>query len=284
MDFRPLFEEIVSWRSTRAVPSLYYEFLEPWLVAHEEHTDWLMVFGSRAGEPIPSATVEDLWDLYSISRVNDLLLTTFQSPPTGDFDDRDMTLWVGGAEYFGRKTDRWNLSLDQYVQFMNALGFSARQHPTFTPTLHEIVEVSQHQDRNHPITLAGEFWPAFMLGNMVFSRAGVLVEGGATYVSKLIAEHSALFWTWLRRHRRTEDLSKGWGSNSQWRTDFRRDYVIGALAHLNVDAKQRHFGPDDLNEEQRREILMHRCLVKGVAPSPAEDLWPYDETAVVPFP
>jgi len=44
-----------------------------------------------------------------------------------------------------------------------------------------------------------------------------------------------LYFTYLRRSRPTCDLSHGWGSNSQWSTDFRRDYAGGGMLHHNVD-------------------------------------------------
>jgi hypothetical protein len=90
------------------------------------------------------------------------------------------------------------------------------------------------------------------------------------------------------------DLSVGWGSNSQWRTCFRRDYQISGVLFYNVDAD----GPDavdlaapvetwpqdnrpggslnpQLSVQQRRELLMHRCFVTG--PEPTGDCWPYDD-------
>jgi hypothetical protein len=123
-----------------------------------------------------------------------------------------------------------------------------------------------------------------MLGDMLFARAGVHVEGGADFVVKTFAERSAMFWTWMRCNRPTQDLSMGWGSNSQWRTDFRRDYILGDRAHLNVDARPAHMRDEELTPEKRRELLLNRCFIKTLEPTPANSLWPYDETAVVPFP
>jgi hypothetical protein len=284
MDFRPLFADLFSWRSKRTAPSLYHEFLLPWVDANTEHITWLKSFSGRNGSPTPSARVDDLWDLYSISRLNELLLTVFQAAPAGPFTKRQKALWVSDAQFYAREIEKWNLTLEQYVDFMTALGFRVRNETAFTPVLHEIVEVTQSADSHLPIQSIGEYWPALMLGDMVFSRAGVLVEGGSDYVVKDIAEHSPMFWAWLRRNRQAVDLSKGWGSNSQWRTDFRRDYILADQAYLNVDARPRSPGPDnELTEEQRREVLLHRCLIKSVVNHP-EDLWPYDLSATIPFP
>lgn len=280
MDFRPLFDEIFDCRAPRPARSLYYDLLAPWLNANPEHVAWLKEFRSRPGSPVPSATAEDLWDLYSISRVNELLLAVLQEPPVVVSSDR----WTDDEGTFRDRAERWNLTLTQYCDFMRALGFALREEPTFTPVLHEIVQVDQHTEARHPITLVGEFWPALMLGDMVFSRAGVLVEGGAARISKQIAECSALFWSWLRRYRPTRDLSMGWGSNSQWRTHFRRDYIVSDLAYLNVDPTGPYPGSDGLNEEQHRELLLHRCFIISHPVGSAVNFWPYDQTAVVSFP
>ena len=123
-----------------------------------------------------------------------------------------------------------------------------------------------------------------MLGPLVFRRAGVRVKSGAHHVRKDVAESSTLFWTWSRANRPTLDLSMGWGSNSQWRTSFRRDYIFGDRAFLNVDATPRPPSDEDLSPELARELLLHRCFVKSVVATPANDLWPYDQSAVVAFP
>lgn len=277
MDFRPLFGEMLSWRSPRTEPSLYYEVLLPWMDANSEHIKWLRDFGERVGDPVPVITADDRWDLYSISRVHDALLAASQAQLTiNDVNDN--------FAFYSKYIDRWNLTPEQYLSFMQALGFQPREQQSFTPILHEIVHVDQSADKRQPITLIGEYWPALMLGDLLFSRAGVYVEGGEDHVIKHVAERSAMFWTWMRLNRPTQDLSMGWGSNSQWRTDFRRDYLYGDRAHLNVDARPAHARDNVLTPEKRHELLLNRCFIKTLEPTPAVNLWPYDETAVVPFP
>ncbi|MES1200874.1 MAG: hypothetical protein ABUS57_05440, partial [Pseudomonadota bacterium] len=202
-------DEIAGWDG-RNGPSLYWSILRPWVDEHSAHVDWLKAFGERQGSPVPDATTEDIWDLYSISRINDFLLQNFQP---------------GNASWHERKAQRFALSLDEYLMFVDALGLRVVSTTKFTPLLHEIVEVSPTNDTTHPISLSRELWPALMLGSMIFSRSGTAVEGGGDHVVKEIAENSTLFWAWLRCNRPALDLSQGWGSNSQWRTRFRRDYL-----------------------------------------------------------
>jgi hypothetical protein len=62
------------------------------------------------------------------------------------------------------------------------------------------------------------------------------MRGGAHHLDPVHAATSTLHWAWARRHRPVEDLSHGWGSNSQWDTDFRRDYLLPDQLLCNVDA------------------------------------------------
>jgi hypothetical protein len=112
-----------------------------------------------------------------------------------------------------------------------------------------------------------------MLGPLVIARAGV-VAGGFV---KEIAESSTLYWAYYRANRRTEDLSRGWGHNSQWRTALRRDYLLGGIAYYNVDA--RPAGPphdEDLTAAEKLELLRHRCFVR--CPKRHDDRFPYGDT------
>ena len=74
---------------------------------------------------------------------------------------------------------------------------------------------------------------------------------------------------------------RGWGSNSQWRTAFRRDYQIGGDFFFNVDGvhdlayQTSGADRDDLTQQERIELLIHRHFI--TVDKPHEDLWPYDD-------
>lgn len=76
-----------------------------------------------------------------------------------------------------------------------------------------------------------------------------------------VAERSTLYWAWWRRNRSTHDRSHGWGGNSQWRTDFRRDYRADGQLFYNVDAAHRVDRADgeDLPLDDLLELLRYRC-------------------------
>src|SRR5262249_44186431 len=99
---------------------------------------------------------------------------------------------------------------------------------------------------------------------------------------KEIAEQSTLYFAYRRQHRKTNDLSMGWGSNSQWRTSIRRDYQSGRGWIYNVDGKNLlnastipEDGRDGLAHEERVELCKNRCFL--VTSKEDQDLWPFDD-------
>lgn len=243
----------------------YWHVIAPWVESHPGEREWLRSFALRHGSPISQAEVEDLWRLYALSRVNETLLLGFQH---GRSDGCD---WPGP-----------NISLDDYQRFAESLELTLTEPVTFSPFYHEVVEVDEVRDNDQPLRLETTFWPCLLLGDMVFSRAGVRVSGGRQFIRKEVAESSTLYWAFRRKNRPYRDLSHGWGSNSQWRTSFRRDYRVGQEFHYNVDGKHDLCAPepvaedrDGLTREERTELLTNRCFIRTTKLH--DDLWPYDD-------
>jgi hypothetical protein len=240
--------------------------LRPWLDCASAERQWLSAFAARAGDPIPPASVEDQWRLYALSRVHDLLIYDFQpEPPAGD-------RWAGPR-----------VGGEDYLFFMRSLSFTPTAGPAYHPFFHEVVGVEQAADPSSPPTVIKTLWPAMMLGPMLFARAGVVVHAGASHLRKDVAESSTLYWAWRRRGRPCDDMSAGWGHNSQWRTRYRRDYRLGGWFHFNVDGPIHVDDPPTaagesydggLVEPARTEVVVHRCFV--VTDGPHDDQFPYD--------
>ncbi|MCC7531570.1 MAG: hypothetical protein IT342_23910 [Candidatus Melainabacteria bacterium] len=208
-----------------------------------------------------------LWDLYALSRVNDFFLLPFQNC--------ELSKWKGSA-----------VSMEQYLCFFQQLGlkpFEPKHGDVFSPFHHEIVSVEQSADAAEPISIVRAQWPGLMYGELLFSRSGVRVKGGADFVFKNIAETSTLYFAHRRLMRPTEDLSMGWGSNSQWRTSFRRDYEINGQLFFNVDGNRRLSTKPETNQiddygltvEDRIELCLNRCFIR--TDKPHEDLFPYED-------
>jgi hypothetical protein len=254
--YRELYDAMLDYEDDE----LYRDVVAPWLTRQDGERRWLDAFARRSGTPIPEASTEDLWRLYALSRIVQLLELSFMTPQS-----------EGG---WGVKPIR----PDEFAVFMDTLGLQKIERPDFHPFFHEVVSVDPTTDDDAPVTIAGECWPGYMLGPLLLSRAGCAVTAGARHLTKSIAEHSTLYWTFARHNRPYSDLSDGWGSNSQWRTTFRRDYHLDGVLHYNVDANPK--APprlEELDEQEKLELLRHRCFV--TCPKPDEELWPYYLTA-----
>ena len=261
--FRSLYEALFDYEGE----DVHRDVLSTWLAKNDEERRFLDAFSRAPREQNwPPATREELSRLYAASRVNDVLRRCFEPP------SEHASSWAGPA-----------LGREDYVRFMNGLGFHVVEHPSFDPFFHEIVGVSSSPEG--PVRVTETYWPALFLGDMLFSRAGCAVVGPRDVIDPEIATTSLLHWAIGRRNRKTFDLSVGWGGNSQWRTSFRRDYRVGAMQHFNVDGpldvrakntgRQPNSAREDLSPDERIELLTHRAFVRTAKPD--DDLWPWDD-------
>lgn len=309
--FRHLCDDFLEYEGNQA----YKDVLEPWIprarlaIATLERYRLL----NSPSNPYPVQN-EDLWQWYALGRFNDYLLKSFEAAPEFYHSAQDN----GKSEH-----DRWNggsVTPQEYIQFFDTLGFEAfssnrlsvsrafrpSRHEAgnkpalprgFHPFRHEIVEVIEDADWMGKAVVEHTYWPGLMFGRMLFSRAGVRARCHPGDLIKRIAEISQLYFTYWRLGRKSEDLSHGWGHNSQWRTDFRRDYDTGDAWHFNVDGEhplgdedtyRASFTPAEwkrleeekgkLSMEESIELLENRCFVR--CSKPDRDRWPYSNTYV----
>ncbi|MFJ9855702.1 hypothetical protein [Streptomyces sp. NPDC101150] len=224
----------------------------------------------RAGDTTPQASPSLTRELYALSRVSDVLLLGFQ--PAADAPSE----WPSADRH--RSPGQWpGVSLSEYLELFGALGMAPFDDTEFDPFLHEIVEVEQADEPETPIQITQVVWPGLMLGDLLFSRAGVRVRAGSNHAQRGVADRFPLYWTFWRRYRPTIDESHGWGHNSQWATDFRLDYRTSTAVHLNVAGETPRTGAGEFGEEatlltpgERSELLRHRCLLR--APDASDEL------------
>jgi hypothetical protein len=240
-----------------------------------------------------TASGEALHNLYALSRCNDFLL--YQLWTNGD------NAWFNGRSYL------W---------FFTEIGFSSFQCETFSPFHHEIVEV-EPEENGLPVQVVDVMWPGLMFGDMMFSRAGVTVLAHPGVIDKHTAEKSLLHHAYMRPNRPCTDLSMGWGSNSQWGTRFERSYEDETHFYFGCpsdasrpemldlfdghNTSQQWSGPAVLNQlgfERCRELVMHRCFVRGAIEQREDDhlihafvlrvrkadsMWTLDESLIEPY-
>jgi len=151
-------------------------------------------------EPGNQALQETLWQLYA-SRVRDALLLAHQPGPADD-SVRELDQALGRRQPGFRP-----VPADQATQFFAALGCQPVTEASFDPILHEIITCQAAADSGAPIQVTGCAWPALMIGELVFTRAGVHVRAGSAHAVPGIADRSTLHWEYWRRHRTTSDGS-----------------------------------------------------------------------------
>lgn len=259
--FRDLYEEINKYRRHL----LFWDVLNPWIEKARPAITELSRFKQLSTFDTPyQAAFTSMWNLYALSRVNDRLLLPFQEET---------------------KPDRFiaKVTLAEYADFFAQMGFTLVESNRFSPFHQEIVRVHLSKEHDEQIGVLREIWPGLMFGDRLFSRSGVDVIGGRKHVVKEIAEQSTLYFAHRRLNRKTRDLSQGWGSNSQWRTDFRRDYQFGGTWIYNADGKNflnaqavSEQDRDGLSREQRVELCRNRCFIK-TSKQDDHDLWPFDD-------
>jgi hypothetical protein len=181
-------------------------------------------------EPENQDLPKTLYQLYAASRVRDILLLAHQpGPAAGEVLELDRAL--------GREQPVFQpVPVGQIIRFFAGIGCQPVTEASFDPILHEIITCDSADDPAAPVQVTGQAWPALMIGELVFARAGVHVRAGSAHAVSGVADRSALHWEYWRRHRTTSDGSFYWGHNSQWRTELRRDYITGRGHVYDSDA------------------------------------------------
>lgn len=217
-------------------------------------------------EPGNEDLLETLWQLYAASRVRDVLLLAHQPAPDGD-TVRELDEALGRAQPLFRP-----VPVDQITDFFAAIGCQPVTEASFDPILHEIITCEAAADPADPIQITGQAWPALMIGELVFTRAGVRVRAGSAHALPGAADRSTLHWEYWRRHRTTSDGSFWWGHNSQWKTELRRDYRTSrghvydfdALSSHSINRRQSLTGqetPPPLTTDQA-SFIKNRCQLR----------------------
>ena len=250
----------------------FREIVAPWLDEHAETVrETLAPLSVHGGwRRVEYAWGDLLEQAYALSRVSDLLLLGFQP----DLPAGVERPWA--HEHLPEHD--LGITEDEYVTTFSRLGMRRVEIAPFDPFFHEIVAVEQSRDPDEPIEITAEAWPCMILGEMLFGRAGVRVRAGTRHAVAGIADRATLHEVFLRRYRPTSDLSFGWGTNSQWKTDFRRDYLTAGEYRINVDAaadidEDSEFGDRRLTLSERRDLLRHRCAVRPLRDVPEPEAW-----------
>jgi hypothetical protein len=239
---------------------VYSEILVRWPQENRAEIGWLADLSLPVDRSWHTATDADLCRLYAAFRVTSILLLRFQS---GRAD---------GTGYPGP-----SITPEGFQLFHEAIGFQTVHRCDFHPFFHEIVGVDQAANPDASVAIERQIWPSLMLGTMMFCRGAVVVSAGISHIVKDIAETSKLYWTYRRKDRPCADESHGWGSNSQWRTRFRRDYMLPDGFYYNVDGveslNRATATVDGIDQAAMIELVRHRAMIRIAIDD--SDLYPY---------
>src|SRR5262249_20414243 len=78
--------------------------------------------------------------------------------------------------------------VDQMTQFFAAIGCRPVTDASFDPILHEIITCEAADDPDAPIQVIGQTWPALMIGELVFTRAGAKVRARSAHAAPAVAD------------------------------------------------------------------------------------------------
>lgn len=210
-------------------------------------------------------TQEDIWELYALSRVLDILTLQFQT--NNRVDDSS---WAGTQ-----------ISLSEYVEFNNMIGLTTEIPSAFKPFDCEIIEAQAGQN---DFQINETCFPASKLNNLIIKRAGVKVSLNKEKYDVGLVNLASIYWTFWRKNRKYSDLSQGWGSNSQWRTDLRLDietddsFIYNLQGEFDInnptDKVLEQLHHDNLEVKEAIELTKFRHFMTCTKDD--SDLFPYD--------
>lgn len=265
--FRELFDEQCAYGGE----SLYDDILAPWIDDTRASLEEAKALLDVEGDIKKDAHLEELsWNLYALSRVLDYAVWNLQ--PKAPEGERPET----------SPRDTCGLTSAELSDFAESVGLTVVGRDAFHPFYNEPVFVEPSDDSADRPELVDSVWPCLMLGNMLIYRGGVRIRSNSAELAKERAEKAPLFWSRYRRARLSMDLSLGWGSNSQWRTDFRRDFECGESFLYNADGffslnEPRHKRDQfraDLPDDEWVHLLKYRYALAGN--HNPHDLWPWN--------
>lgn len=252
---RELFFNITHYRGN----SLYCDVISSWK-GLLPYRNYLQEVAKNVVAPDDALYVTDEtdWELYALSRVFDVLICALQN-----------------SSHYPQ------ISLNEYITFAQSIGLSCEQPIQFHPFFYEIVDV---QNGNDPFTFKNIHYPALLLGDLLINRGGATITLPTTKYQIEEIKSAPLHWTYTRNNRETNDLSHGWGHNSQWRTSFRFDFRTTKGLYYNFVGKHNLNHPDqaliqDLTEDKLtlQEIIeLVRYRQRLCSKDKKNEPWPYN--------
>ncbi|GAB4448667.1 MAG: hypothetical protein Fur0028_03780 [Bacteroidales bacterium] len=261
LSIRDLHDKILEFEDE----GLYEKVLKIW-VAENSYKNYLSkTFDKLNADKKVDLSQEDIWEFYALTRVLDILTLRFQTNNKAD-----------GTDWLGPK-----FSLSEYIAFIDLIGLESTTPQSFSTFDCEIIEAQEGENDFH---ISECFFPAVKLKNLIIKRAGVKVLLNPQNYNLTLINNASIYWAYRRKNRKYWDLSQGWGSNSQWRTDLRIDVETKESFIYNLKGKfdlsnltselSEELSRQNLELQEAIEITKYRHFIKSTKDD--IDLFPYD--------
>ncbi|GEM_PF-960145 len=253
------FETILDFKAE----GFFESVIKKWIVEND-YKNYISNISNKISGRKNELLQEDIWELYALSRVLDLLTLPFQTD--NDADDSD---WKGPR-----------ITVAEYIEFNNLLGLEITTPFSFKPFNCEIIEA---QIGMNDFEIIECNFPAVKLNNLMIKKAGVKILLNPDKFNLNLINKASIYWAFRRKNRKYFDLSQGWGSNSQWRTDLRLDietensYIYNVTGRFNLNSPTKELTEElnqqDLELNEAVELTVFRHFMKCTKDD--SDLFPY---------
>lgn len=253
------FETILDFKAE----GFFESVIKKWIVEND-YKNYISNISNKISGRKNELLQEDIWELYALSRVLDLLTLPFQTD--NDADDSD---WKGPR-----------ITVAEYIEFNNLLGLEITTPFSFKPFNCEIIEA---QIGMNDFEIIECNFPAVKLNNLMIKKAGVKILLNPDKFNLNLINKASIYWAFRRKNRKYFDLSQGWGSNSQWRTDLRLDietensYIYNVTGRFNLNSPTieltEELNQQDLELNEAVELTVFRHFMKCTKDD--SDLFPY---------
>ena len=261
LDFEKIlyFETILDFKAE----DFFESVIKKWIVEND-YKNYISNISNKISGRKNELLQEDIWELYALSRVLDLLTLPFQTDNNADDSD-----WKGPR-----------ITVAEYIEFNNLLGLEITTPFSFKPFNCEIIEA---QIGMNDFEIIECNFPAVKLNNLMIKKAGVKILLNPDKFNLNLINKASIYWAFRRKNRKYFDLSQGWGSNSQWRTDLRLDietensYIYNVTGKFNLNSPtielMEELNQQDLELNEAVELTVFRHFMKCTKDD--SDLFPY---------
>ena len=259
MSFKELYYKIIQNQEAKLTERVLSEFVK--VKSYAEKID-VIKNKIRRGEF--DLQDDELWELYAISCVLDVLTLRYQ--PNNNADESN---WLGP-----------DLSLEHILEFIDKIGLTSKPVNYFHTFSCEIIEAIPGEKN---FDIAKVFFPSIFIENLIIKRAGVQITLNPIQFNLKLVNNTSIYWEHIRKNRNFYNQSQGWGGNSQWRTCFRIDletkenYIYNFNGNLNLNkpsSKEIDYLKDNgIKLEEAIELLKYRHFLN--VSKNDNDLYPY---------